>query len=87
MVKGIQMLSMSCTRGTLLAFLLITHHATLTLQSGTESELIEKLVKVSPFARPVRNGSSPVVVTFGYELMHIVAIVESEQTVTFLSIE
>ena len=46
-----------------------------------EGDLLEKLRGNSPYARPVLNASNPVIVKFGFELIHIVAVQESEQTV------
>ena len=48
-----------------------------------EHKLLHHLQKdYSPIIRPVVNRSSPVVVKFGFELKHILAIVESQQTIT-----
>ena len=47
-----------------------------------EKDLLDKLMMDhSALARPVRNVSTPVVVKFGLEILHIVSVVESEQTV------
>ena len=48
-----------------------------------ERKLLEHLLKYhSVFARPVLNASNPVVVTFGFELIHIVSLAEDDQTIT-----
>ena len=52
-----------------------------TSSQTTEKFLLDHLLKdYSPFVRPVFNKSHPVVVTFGFELAHIVSIVENTQT-------
>ena len=48
-----------------------------------EKELQDHLFKNhSSYARPVRDLRKAVLVKFGFELMHIVSVVESEQTIT-----
>ena len=48
-----------------------------------ERQLLDHLLQnYTPFARPVHDINKAVVVTFGFELVHIVSIVESDQTIT-----
>ena len=49
---------------------------------SSEKKLIDYLLTdYSPLSRPVRNASDAVVVTFGFELNQIAAVIESEQTI------
>ena len=62
----------------ILRILLLPHYS---LQTDENKLLLHLLRDYSPFARPVLNSSTPVKVTFGFELVHIVSVVESEQTI------
>lgn len=53
-----------------------------TLQTGESKLHADLLQGYSKYARPVRDISKPVVVTFGFELVHIVSVTESKQTIT-----
>ena len=36
----------------------------------------------SALARPVKDVNTPVVVKFGFEILHVVSVVESEQSIS-----
>lgn len=48
---------------------------------ATEADLVTKLTSTSKFVRPVKDPKNTINVTFGFELVHLVKISESEQTI------
>lgn len=65
----------------LVVFIILTSLSTLVASS--ETKLINHLLgSTTRHVRPVLNTSRPVIVTFGFELIHLLSLVEREQTLT-----
>ena len=51
-------------------------------QQTNEVELVRHLLRGNaPYSRPIRNTSHPVNVTFGLELIHLLSVQETKQTI------